>query len=172
MADLESMSQEERDRLARFANSLLSNTETSKEARRLAKKLDPNFQTPDLDLDDRINSVREEEAKKRKELEDKLLADQLDRRRSAEHEKIRAAGEDPEYIEKLMTEKRIGSYDTALWIAQKERESSAATPPSMSGRLELEGDTAKDFWKDPSKTAAKIAHQVIDDFKKQGFRAR
>jgi hypothetical protein len=167
MADLENLSEEERNRLALFANRLLSDPSASKEVRRIAKKLDPKFQAPDIDLDDRINAVREEESAKRKELEDKLLADQLDRKREREHAKVRASGEDPEYIEKIMTDQRIGSYDTALKIAKLEKQTATPTSPQTRANMLPSGDDAKALWKNPRKWAQDQAYAEIDRIKRE-----
>ena len=165
MSDLENLSEEERNRLALFANRLLSNPETSKAVRRIAKGLDKNFQAPDIDLDDRIDAVRKEEADKRKELEDKMLADQLDRKREREHQKIRAAGEDPDYIEKIMTDQRIGSYDTALKIAKLEKQTATPTAPRDRANILPGGEDAKALWKNPRKWAQDQAFAFINESK-------
>jgi hypothetical protein len=171
MSDLENMSEADRDRLASFANRLLSDPETSKKVRRIAKEKDPTFQAPDIELEDRLSATETASSTRIKELEEKIQLDQLDRKRAAEHQKIRDAGEDPEYIEKIMTEKRVGSYDTALFIAQKEREMSAASVPGGANRFELpSGEESKDLWKNPAKAARDLAHKTIDEFKKQNFR--
>lgn len=168
MADLENLSEEERNRLALFANRLLSDPEASKDVRRIAKRLDPKFQAPDIDLDDRINAVREEESKKRQELEEKMMADQLERKREREHQKVRAAGEDPEYIEKIMTDQRIGSYDTALRIAKLEKQTAMPTAPRDRANVLPSGDDAKALWKNPRKWAQEQAHAFIDQAKRNG----
>jgi hypothetical protein len=168
MADLENLSEEERNRLALFANRLLSDPEASKDVRRIAKRLDPKFQAPDIDLDDRIDAVKAEEAKKREALEEKLMADQLERKREREHQKVRAAGEDPEYIEKIMTDQRIGSYETALKIAKLEKQTAMPTAPRDRAQVLPSGEESKVLWKDPKKWARDQAFAFINEAKRNG----
>jgi hypothetical protein len=168
MADLENLSEEERNRLALFANRLLSDPVASKDVRRIAKKLDPKFQAPDIDLDDRIEAVRAEEAGKREKLEEKLIADQLERKRDREHQLCRDAGEDPEYIEKIMTEQRIGSYETARKIAKLEKQTATPTAPRDRANVLPSGEDAKALWKNPRKWAQDQAHAFINEQKRNG----
>ena len=168
MSDLENLSEEEIRRLAAFSNRLLADPSASKEVRRIAKKLDPKFQAPDIDLDDRIEAVRAEEGKKRQELEEKLIADQLERKREREHQLCREAGEDPEYIEKIMTEQRIGSYETARKIAKLEKQTATPTAPRDRANILPGGEDAKALWKNPRKWAQDQAHAFINEQKRNG----
>jgi len=168
MSDLENLSEEERNRLALFANRLLSDPVASKDVRRIAKKLDPKFQAPDIDLDDRIEAVREEEAKKRKEIEDRMIAAELERKREREHQLCREAGEDPEYIEKIMTDQRIGSYETARKIAKLEKQTATPTAPRDRAAILPGGEDAKALWKNPRKWAQDQAFAFINEHKRNG----
>lgn len=166
MASLEDLSAEDRAKL-NLANLLLSDPETSKQARRLAKKLKPELQFSDLDLEDRLTKQSESNAEQLKA----IRADQqkiiFDREREKAHAKLRERGLDPAAVEKVMTENSIANYDLAAEVLEARAVAAAPTPDDLTA-LELpsgkEGEV--DLWKDPKNFARRTADAVLNGFKR------
>ena len=68
---LEGYTEAQREQLARTAHQLLSSPEVSRETKRLLKKIDPNLQFPDVDMDERFEAFKQEQANKEREREER-----------------------------------------------------------------------------------------------------
>lgn len=138
------------------------------EAKRLARKVDPNLHLPEIDLDDKIAA----EAKKREEWEasweEKRREERFNQRREEEARKSREAGFEPEEIEKIVIEEKC-SFPTALKLAQLQRETALPGPAAFNTGLPLNKTRDGEFdWRkaspaDRQRHGLEIAHQGIDD---------
>lgn len=169
---LENMTEEQRDRLAAFANKLLSDPETSRATRRLVKAKDPSFSAPDLDLEDAIAKEREKNAEALAKLREELEAEKLRTTQQETETLIRKAGFEPDDIYKIVKEDRVGSISAAIELArhraqQKATETHGVDYTDQTMRF---SDKFKDMQKNPGAWARKEAHKAIDELKAQrGF---
>lgn len=167
---LENLSEEQLKRLASFADKLLSDPETSKKARRLVKEKDPNFNAPDLELEDALikeSKARDEEIKK---LREEREADKLASQHQEAEAKMRAAGFDPGDIWKIIKDDRVGSIDVAIELARSRAQAAASNKnweDNTAGRMQLP-EEFKEMQKNPSAWRQKKAHQIINELKGRG----
>lgn len=164
---LEDLTPEQRAQL-NLAQLLLSDPDTSKQARRLAKKLKPELQFSDLDLEDRIVKERETSAEQLKAIRADIAKDKFERDRAAAHARLRDRNLDPAAVEKVMTENGIANYDLAVEILEARAEAAAPTPDDLSPMTMPTGKVGEtDLWKDPKGFATRTAYEVLNGFKKQ-----
>jgi hypothetical protein len=166
---LENMTDEQRDRLAAFANKLLSDPETSRASRRLVKAKDPSFSAPDIDLEDAIAREREANAKEIAKLREDLESEKLRSVQQETEEVIRKAGFEPDAIYKIIKDDRVGSIPAAIELArhraqQKATESHGVDYTDQTMRF---SDQFKEIQKNPAAWARKEAHKAIDELKAQ-----
>lgn len=128
---LENYSEEQRASMARAMHTLLNNSEVSRDTKRLLKKVDPKLQFADLDVDDRIEQFKTEQAEKDRARDE---ADRV-RRANESYEQIRgkvtARGFAVEEVEKVMKDKGIANYDTAMEYIDAQRQLAPSTPDSL-----------------------------------------
>lgn len=128
---LENVPEDQRTSLARAMHTLLNNPEVARDTKRLLKKVDPNLQFPDLEVGDEIARFREEQADKDRK------RDEADRvaRANDNYEKLRGKvlerGFNVEEVEKVMKEKGIANYDTAMEYIDAQRQLAPPTPDSL-----------------------------------------
>jgi len=163
---LEDLTPEQRARLT-LMDALLKNPETQKEVRKLARKADPNFRPPDLDIEDRLEREREERRREQQEIKDQMAQDQRNRWYEDQKRKVAAANLDIAKIEEVMKTKKIADYDTAIEYLQAQQQLAPATPASVTP---MSMPLDKDLWKDPKGTASKIAHEMISGFRSGALR--
>jgi hypothetical protein len=156
---LENMSEDERNSLA--LKRLFTHPEVGMEAKRLYKKVTPDAKFPDLDAEDRQVALRKELSDKVAALEEKVQTDAIMQRRKEHHAEIRAAGFDPDAVEKLMTDERIGSYETAMKYMKAQNANVAPTPGNVTP-LQMPADY-KDIAKNPKGWATAKAHEAINE---------
>jgi hypothetical protein len=154
MASLEEMSEDQRNSLA--LKRLFNHPEVGLEAKRLYKKA-----VPDLETDDRIKDATKELSAQITKLEQDAVERSFQQTRSENHAKIRAAGLDPEAVEKVMTDERIGNYETAIKYVTGQNRMTGNTPASMTPiRMP---DNLKEIQKNPAAWARKEAHNALND---------
>jgi hypothetical protein len=161
MTDFSTLTDEQRERLMSFANGILTDPKTRKDALKLAKIQNPQFTSPELEMDDRIEQVRTEEAAKRKELEDKWDNAAIEQRRAQKAEELKERGYTLEAVEKVMTEEKIGSYDTAIKYMDAQSKLAPSTPASVT-RMSMP-ENVKDIMKNPTQWAREQAHTVMNE---------
>jgi hypothetical protein len=166
---LENMTEEQRDRLAAFANKLLSDPETSRASRRLLKAKDPNFSAPDIDLEDALAAANKKNAEEVAKLREELESEKLRTTQQETEAVIRKAGFEPDAIYKIIKEDRVGSIPAAIELArhraqQKATESHGVDYTDQNMRF---SDQFKDIQKNPAAWARKEAHRAIDELKAQ-----
>jgi uncharacterized membrane protein len=143
--NLEDMTPEHQAQAVKLFSFVNANPDVAKQIRRAAKEKNPTMQTPDLDLEDRL----EAQAKEQREALEKLRQEQMEyvraERRKEAHAKIRSAGLDPEAVEKVMVESSISDYDTAVNYIRAQKQLAPATPEM---RSPLQMPDTKELWKD------------------------
>jgi hypothetical protein len=164
---LEDLSPEQIKKLAGFANSVLNgDPKLSKEVRRIVKKHDASYNAPDLELEDQIQKLGEEEAKKREEMREEWNKDRRNASWEREQAKMRSSGYEPEYIEKIMKDEQIASVDTAIKFADMQAQIAPATPPGFNpSPLPAATGEDKKLWENPKQWQTNTLHKAIDELR-------
>jgi hypothetical protein len=156
---LENMTPEERDAAALRA--LFAHPEVGDQAKRLYKKVQPAARFPELETRDQIDASNAELRKQIEKLQEEAQTRDINARRAENHRIIREQGLDPDAVEKVMTEEKIGSYDTAIKYMKAQNTNSTPTPGQ---RMPLQmPDDYKEIAKNPRGWANKKAHEAIND---------
>lgn len=164
---LEDLTPQQRAEL-NLAQLLLSDPETSKQARRLAKKLKPDLQFADIEMEDQMKKRDETNGERVKALEEQIRKDKFDREREKAHDRMRQRMLDPVAVEKVMTENGIANYDLAAEVLEARSAAAAPTPDDLSPlSLPTGSESGSDLWKDPKGFATKTAYAVLNGFKRQ-----
>lgn len=163
---LENMTEDERNSAA--LKRLFAHPDVGLEAKRLYKKITPDAKFTDLETDDKLKAQRAETDKEIGDLREKLQMQEISSRRKENHEMIRAAGLDPVAVEKVMTDEKIASYDTAVKYVQAQN---ANVRPSAANVTPIQmPDNVKDIQKNPAMWARTKAFEAINELKaKRGF---
>lgn len=159
----EDLSEDQRKIFTESMQLLLGSNETRKDTLRALRKADPKRTFPELDLDEKIEAARESDAKRIKEMEDKLLERDLTDRREKEHAKIRELGLDPLEVEKFARDNGGMTYDAASRFMIAEKKSAPPTPASLTP-MRMPDET-KEIMKNPNQWARERAFEVINELK-------
>jgi len=167
---LEDLSIEQRDELALLAKEMSDNPATRKEMLRLTKKLRPNLNIPELEIEDyadkRTTKAEERVEMLEAKLREKEALEELQKRRDKLIKKgLAQSEEDIEQIEKIMLEKKISDHETAAeyfdWMKQ------AAEPtPSGYNPSPLKGFNLSEYWKNPTMGARNEAAKALGELRK------
>jgi hypothetical protein len=164
---LENMTEDERNSLA--LKKLFNHPEVGPQAKRLYKKVVPDARFADIELEDQIAASKKETDKEIETLREKLQMQEITNRRDAQHKMVRDAGFDPVEIEKVMTDEKISSYETAVKYMRAQQKSAPASPASVTPiRMP---DNLGEIQKDPRAWANKTAFEAINEIilqRKQG----
>jgi hypothetical protein len=139
------------------------------EWKRLARKIKPDLQFPELDLRDQMKSLDDRQAKWEEKQEARSIEDRTARRHEKEDRAAEAAGFTADEIRKLAQDEGIGSFDAALKFATLQRETaepSADTYGGPTGRGPadvLPPDWRKMTPAERIRRGQKIAHEGITD---------
>lgn len=162
MADssLENLTPDQRAKLS-FADLLLKNPDVAMEAKRLAKKVNPELRFPDVEQQDAIAAATADLRKKQEEFEVRLTREGIERSQEAQRATLRQHGVDVPALEAFMKEHEIYSYEKAQKIfAQVNR----VAPPTPSNLLqESQKADFKEWWKDPVKAARVEAEKFFEE---------
>jgi hypothetical protein len=162
MASLEDMSPEHQEQAVKLFSFVNSNPDVAKMVRKEAKKRNPNMQTPDLDLEDRLEAQKAEFDARLAKQDEERLAEIQTRQREEAHKRIRDAGFEPDAIEKIMVDERIGSYDTAIKYARAQRQLAPATPEL---RTPMTMPDTKELWADKNAWSKSAAFDAVNELK-------
>lgn len=160
MPTLEDMTPEQRAAAAQLFTFVKANPDIERTIRREAKKKNPAMVAPDLEIEDRLAA---QEAKFNETLaadrKERLDALQAERRREA-HDKIKAAGLEPDAVEKVMVDENIGNYDTAIKYVAAQKRLAPSTPPSLTPHTLPDN---KDLWADRNQWGKTQAFAAINE---------
>jgi hypothetical protein len=167
---LENLSVEAQAELAALAKSLAENPSTRKQFLQLTKQVRPDVPIPEIEIEERTNSVLAEANKKVETLEQKIrqkeAKEELEKRRSALIRKNLVDSEDDiAEVEKLMVEKGIANHETAAEYHQWMKQAAAPTPSQFPQPVMSKFNT-KDFMKNPTGAARDAAHAALMEFRK------
>ena len=169
---LEDLTAEARDELALLARQLAENPKTRKQFLRMTRDARPNMPVPELDIEDKANSVLEAANARVEALENKLrekdATDELERRRNSLVEKhlVRNKDEVAE-VEKLMLENGIQNHETAAQYHAWMKQAATPTPSTYRGALldKSAQSTLSAYWKNPQGAARNEAAQAISELR-------
>jgi hypothetical protein len=167
MPSLEDLTPEQQEQALRLFSFVKQNPDVEKSIRRAAKAKNPNMSAPDIELEDALSKQRQEFEEKLKERDERETAQILQLRRIEAHQRIKAAGLDPEEVEKLMESESIGNYDTAIKFMNAQKSLASPTPESVTP---MSMPTGKELWADKNKFARNAAFEAINQLKaSRGF---
>lgn len=173
MANLEDLTPEMRDELAKLALQVSENKETRAEFLRMTAKVTGNH-IPEIAIEDKIQQAREKDAERIKALEDKLaekeIRDEVESKRRSLIAKGKVKDEtELAEVEKLMLEKKIVDHETAADYWSMSRESAKPTPAtafSMNVMDKTAREELSKFWKNPQGAARDMATQALLELRK------
>jgi len=169
MASLEDYTPDQQRAALNLFEFVNKNPDLAKQVRRAAKKADPNFKAPDLELEDSLAAQREEFQVELKKRDDADLQRLQETRRAEAHQRIKSAGLTPEEVEKVMVDESIGNYDTAINYVKAQKALAPATSESISPHSLPDN---KDLWKDKNGFARRTAFDAINELKSGRVAAR
>ena len=167
---LENLSVEAQAELAALAKTLAENPSTRKQFLQLTKQVRPDVPIPEIEIEERTNSVLAEANKKVETLEQRLrqkeAKEELEKRRLTLLKKNLVDSEDEiAEVEKLMVEKGIANHETAAEYHQWMKQAAAPTPSQFPQPVMSKFNT-KDFMKNPVGAARDAAHAALTEFRK------
>lgn len=153
---------------------LQSNPEIQMEAKKLARKANPNLRLPEVDLEEKLEAERAA----RRELEDKIerqrIEDRVAERERKVKEQIEQAGYTLAEIEKIVKDEQLhgeAGIATALKLAQLQREAAApgaaeitgnyAGPQDMRGDADLRKKSPADLRRWSNDTAHEMMNEAL-----------
>jgi hypothetical protein len=167
---LEDVSYEARDELASLARKLSESPETRADFLRLTKKVRPDVSMPELDIEDRTNSLLQRSEARVASLEAKLherdAIEKLEKRRSdlMQNGFVSNRAEIQE-VEKIMIEKGITNHEAAAeyhkWMKQAATPTPTGYNPSPMKQFDLSA-----FRKNPVQAAREVAAQAMTEFRR------
>jgi len=167
---LEDLSPDAQAELAALARTLAENPTTRKQFLQLTKQVRPDVPIPEIEIEERTNSVLAQAEDRVKSLEDKLrqkeAREELQKRRDAIVRKGLVDSEDDvKEVEKIMVEKGIANHETAAEYHSWMKQMSAPTPSQFPQPVMAKFNT-KDFMKNPVGAARDAAHAALNEFRK------
>ena len=167
MPSLEELPESEQAKAMALYQFVQGNPDVAKEMRKLARQKNPNMPVPDSDvLEDKITSevtALRDELRKRDE---QALQTMQEQRRAEMHNRIKDAGLEPEEVEKIMIDEKIGNYDTAIKYVKQMRELAPVTPEAITP---MSLPTGKDLWTDKNRWAKTQAFEAMNELKAKRF---
>jgi hypothetical protein len=162
----------EQQKALRLGRLLLeTNPEIAMDAKRLAKKADPNLRLPEVELEDKMRAEAAARAEWEEKQEQRQMEERVTARRKERDREAKAAGFTPEEIEKIVVDEKC-SFETAMKLAELQRQSAepGAGDVYYGGRVPQPRDMRGDpEWRKLSPAQQRLrgnemAHQMIDDF--------
>jgi tetratricopeptide (TPR) repeat protein len=167
MPSLEDLPETEQIKALALYQFVQGNPDVAKKMRQIAREKNPNMPVPDTDvLEDKMQNelkALREELKKRDEQSVQQLQEQ---RRAEMHNRIKENGLDPEEVEKIMIDEKIGNYDTAIKYVKQMRELAPSTPEQITP---MSLPSGKDLWSDKNRWAKNQAFEAMNELKAKRF---
>jgi len=167
---LEDVSYEARDELASLARKLSESPETRADFLRLTKKVRPDVSMPELDIEDRTNSLLQRSEARVASLEAKLherdAIEKLEKRRSdlMQNGFVSNRAEIQE-VEKIMIEKGITNHEAAAEYHKWMKQAATPTPTGYNPNPMRQFDLSA-FRKNPVQAAREVAAQAMTEFRR------
>lgn len=164
MATFEELTEAQKDALAKAGHKLFHNPEVSPDAKRLLMKADKSVRFPEIETSDQIGSELKKRDDKINELSQTLMQNEARRRLEEQRAAAIARGLDPAEVEKAITERGIGSWDTAMEFVELTHRAATPTPAAYDTPADVL-PTGKEFWDNPQKATREMAHKAVDELK-------
>jgi hypothetical protein len=166
---LEGGNVETMQQLAGLSAQLASDPATRKEFLRLTKKVRPDVQFAELDIEDQREADRKATDDKIEALQKKLEDQQLQSRVKEQRDALRAKGmsdEDITEVEKTMMENGIADHGRAAEFMKFMKQSAEPTTPAAPvDNRPFRGGSIQDFMNDPRGTMTSRAAQIAHDLR-------
>lgn len=175
MPKLEELTPEQQQNLARAANQILGNPETSREFKKLWSKANPQVRFPEIEQEEQVASQFKSRDERIEELTQKLLQQEVERKREEKRQAAVARGLDPDAVENLIVERgkngRTIDYESAMELMELQTQAAAATPAAQQDWRQSMPQTTRDTIKEmlasdnPGAIARQKAHETIDELR-------
>ena len=167
---LEDVSYEARDELASLARKLSESPETRADFLRLTKKVRPDVSMPELDIEDRTNSLLQRSEARVASLEAKLherdAIEKLEKRRNDLMQNGFVSNRDEiQEVEKIMIEKGITNHEAAAEYHKWMKQAAVPTPTGYNPNPMKQFDLSA-FRKNPVQAAREVAAQAMTEFRR------
>ena len=167
---LEDVSYEARDELASLARKLSESPETRADFLRLTKKVRPDVSMPELDIEDRTNSLLQRSEARVASLEAKLherdAIEKLEKRRNDLMQNGFVSNRDEiQEVEKIMIEKGITNHEAAAEYHKWMKQAAVPTPTGYNPNPMRQFDLSA-FRKNPVQAAREVAAQAMTEFRR------
>ena len=167
---LEDVSYEARDELASLARKLSESPETRADFLRLTKKVRPDVSMPELDIEDRTNSLLQRSEARVASLEAKLherdAIEKLEKRRNDLMQNGFVSNRDEiQEVEKIMIEKGITNHEAAAEYHKWMKQAAVPTPTGYNPNPMRQFDLSA-FRKNPVQAARDVAAQAMTEFRR------
>jgi hypothetical protein len=153
----------EEARQAAAFRKLINHPEIGMDIKRKYKQITPDARFPDLEIEDRLAENNKTWQARLDAQEAELREDRIERQRAKNHKFVRDEGFEPDAIEKVMTEEKIASYETAVKFVRAQNAATSPTPGSYTPIRMPEATS--DLRKHPIKWAQDTAHKALDELR-------
>jgi hypothetical protein len=168
MATFEELTDAQRLALAKAGHKLLHNPEVAGDAKRLLMKTDKSLRFPEIETADAVDGQLKKRDEKIEALENKLVQNEAQQRLAEKKAAAAARGLDWDEIQKAITERGIGSVDTAMEFVELTHRAATPTPAAYDEPVDvLPAASEKEFWANPQAATRKMAHQAIDELQQR-----
>jgi hypothetical protein len=175
MASLENLSEEQIKSLASLAKDLSDDPATRRKFQKLIKEKNPATIFPELEVDERVEAVAAKMNEETEAMRAELKTRDLELRRKELRQDLSAKypGITFDEIEEAMVKSSIGSHETAAQYLANQRMLSEPAPevPGRGGPMMMPSE-AKQFFRNPTQVARKLANDVMTDLVSKRNRAR
>ena len=167
---LEDVSYEARDELANLARRLSESPETRADFLRLTRKVRPDVSMPELDIEERTNSMLQRSEQRVASLEAKLqerdaIANLEARRNNLVTSGLVKSRADVSEVEKIMLEKGITNHEAAAEYHTWMKQAATPTPSGYNPNPMTQFDLSA-FKKNPVQAARDVAAQAMSEFRR------
>jgi hypothetical protein len=167
---LEDVSYEARDELANLARRLSESPETRADFLRLTRKVRPDVSMPELDIEERTNSMLQRSEQRVASLEAKLqerdaIANLEARRNNLVTSGLVKSRADVSEVEKIMLEKGITNHEAAAEYHTWMKQAAIPTPSGYNPNPMKQFDLSA-FKKNPVQAARDVAAQAMSEFRR------
>jgi len=167
---LEDVSYEARDELANLARRLSESPETRADFLRLTRKVRPDVSMPELDIEERTNSMLQRSEQRVASLEAKLqerdaIANLEARRNNLVTSGLVKSRADVSEVEKIMLEKGITNHEAAAEYHAWMKQAAIPTPSGYNPNPMKQFDLSA-FKKNPVQAARDVAAQAMSEFRR------
>lgn len=154
---------------AKLFDELMGDKSVRRQVLRALSPKHPDVVVPELEAEDMIVQVTKPLQETIAKLQDDLKSREfergvLDQKRDIQS-RYKLSDEQVTEVEKLMTDKKIGDYGTAVEHMRLSKQSATPTPTVFESRTMTPPDKAGEFFKNPISTARKAAIEALNELR-------